>query len=169
MNVIFTDCDGVLTSTLETPGSYLNHTGEEYGPSPKCVKRLLKLCNDTQSKIMISSNWRKFDIDGQWTFDGNKVTNPLSKLKDMLGDYCIGALPPTRHQTKSIVLVNWLDVHNQDIDNFVIFDDDLKEGFQNVADYTIASKFIHTLYDVGLTDADCKAAYDILKRRQNND
>jgi len=41
MNVIFLDCDGVVTSTLETPGSYLNHVSDEYGPSPKCVKRLL--------------------------------------------------------------------------------------------------------------------------------
>jgi len=65
--------------------------------------------------------------------------------------------------------MNWLDIHSKDIDNFVIFDDDLNEGFQNVADYMISSKFIHTKYDIGLTDIDCKKAYNILKGKYNND
>jgi len=163
MNCIFLDFDGVCTSTLETPGSYLNHTPDEYGPSPMCISRLLKLCHDANAKIIISSNWRKFEPDGKWTFDGNTVANPMNKLKDALGKYCIGTLPPIRHTSKSQVLLNWLNDHSNEISNFVIFDDDLHEGFQSIEAYGIASRFIHTKYDIGLTDADCKRAYDILK------
>ena len=164
MKLIFLDFDGVCTSTLETPGSYLNHTQEEYGPSASCVSRLVKLCNDTDAKVIISSNWRKFEDDGKWSFNGTPVQNPLPTLKKMLKGYCIGSLPSDSHMSKSSALLSWLDVHSNEVDSFVVLDDCLSEGFQTVADYGICYKFVHTDAKTGLTDADCEKAYNILMK-----
>ena len=169
MKLIFLDFDGVCTSTLETPGSYLNHTLEEYGPSASCISRLIKLCDDTGAKVIISSNWRKFEDDGKWSFNGTAVQNPLPALKKLLGDNCIGSLPPNRHMNKSAVLLSWLDVHIHKVASFAIFDDDLSEGFQNIADYGIRDKFVHVDYVTGLTDNDCKKAYNILREERLHD
>ena len=63
--LIFLDIDGVVTSCMTTPGSYMNHEPSDYGPSPDCVERLKRLCDVTNAKIVISSNWRKFETIAQ--------------------------------------------------------------------------------------------------------
>ena len=166
MKIIFLDFDGVCTSTLETPGSYLNHSADEYGPSPGCIKRLIKLCEATNARIVISSNWRKFDDDGVWKFNNEHVRNPLPALKRLLGRYCIGSLPSTRNKTKAEVLVEWLRLCTDEDDaEFVVFDDDLSEGLQDTTEFGIASKFVHTEPTVGLTDKDCEKAMFIFKEQ----
>ena len=162
MNVIFTDIDGVLTSTLETPGSYLNHHESEYGLSPKCVARLIKLCKDTNSKVVISSNWRKFKPDEKWVNKYGSYENNMPKLKKVLGDLYVGDLPKVRHINKSMAAVLWFEEYSNEIDKFVVFDDDLREGFQNTYEYGIKDNFILTDKEIGLTDEDCKKAKKIL-------
>jgi len=60
-NIVFADFDGVLTSQLETPGSYLNHAPSDYGISPNCYSRLVDLCKRAKARVIISSNWRRYD------------------------------------------------------------------------------------------------------------
>lgn len=65
--IVFVDFDGVLTSKHETPGSYVNWQSQ-YGISPSCFDRLEELCTRTRAKVIVSSNWRRFDDDGKWSF-----------------------------------------------------------------------------------------------------
>ena len=161
--LVFLDYDGVLTSTKETPGSYLNHDIKDYGTSPKCYSRLIKLCKDTSANIVITSNWRKFPDDGFWhRYRNEQVPNNLPALRKQLGSLIYSELPPERHRTKSECMEMWLKDHPEaDISTlkYVIFDDDLREGFQNSR---FAMHFVLT-NDVGLTDKDCEKAKEILK------
>ena len=62
--LIVLDVDGVMTSFGETPGSYVTHGPSEYGVSRGPLTRLLRLVSDTGAKVVISSNWRRFDEEG---------------------------------------------------------------------------------------------------------
>ena len=46
--------------------------------------------------------------------------------------------------------------------DFVVFDDDLTERFQDIDEYNIKDHFILVDRQVGLTDLDCQKATDIL-------
>ena len=99
-NIIFLDIDVWLTSMDYTSGSYINHLPNEYGLSIECVEKLKRLCNETQSKIVISSNWRKFDLEGDfsyWVYNGHKYKNPLKEVHEVLDSFILGSLPPIRH------------------------------------------------------------------------
>ena len=166
---IFLDFDGVVTSQLETPGSYITHEANEYGPSPTCVVRLKRLCDETGAKVVISSNWRRFDDFGQcsfWTHAKNNrtVANPLPYFKKLMGKYVIGSLPKCRHITKSQALILWFEENNltQDQIDYVIFDDDLAENYHLTYDYDIKHHFVLTDAMTGLTDADIIKAKKIL-------
>ena len=161
--LIFLDYDGVLTSTLETPGSYINHVGDEYGTSPGCLKKLLDLCKKAKAKIVITSNWRKFPPEGFWHSRKNRqVKNNLPELKKVLGKLIYSELPPECHISKSEAMELWVEDHPEfdwKTDKYVIFDDDVREDFQG-------SKFRHhfilTDPTYGLTDNDCKKAMEML-------
>ena len=163
--VIFCDFDGVLTSKHETPGSYVNYDSE-YGISPSCFSRLEELCLRTKAVVVISSNWRRFDDDGKWsycTFDGvHAFKNQLPKLREMLGKLYAGTLPLDRHITKAQALVLWFEEHPEFKGEFVIFDDDKSEGLQDTFEHDINEHFILTDPEWGLSDADVEEAADIL-------
>lgn len=67
-----------------------------------------------------------------------------------------------RHFIKSDVLKMWLEDEGIDLAKlkFVIFDDDEREGFQNVPDFK--SNFIKTNPEHGITDEDVKNAVKLL-------
>ena len=161
---IFLDIDGVLTSQQETPGSYINHEPEEYGLSKSCVKRLLKLADQLKAKVIVSSNWRRFTDDGTWCHMGTKVVKtPLPALKKVLGDRYAGDLTHEQHLTKSEALELWFEDTGLDWKacRYVVFDDDLREGFSWSK---FRTHFILTNDETGLTDADCKKAVEILSK-----
>ena len=62
--------------------------------------------------------------------------------------------------------VLWFEEHGNEVDKFVVFDDDLREGFQNTYEYGIRDNFILTDKEIGLTDEDCKKAKKILNGEQ---
>lgn len=160
--VIFLDFDGVLTARDTTPGSYLSNSGEDYGMSERCYGFLTDLISASDAKVVITSNWRRYQPDGVWSsLEFGQFKNPLPKLLDRLGDLYVGSLPKTRHVTKSQALRIWADENRIDTDelNYVIFDDDRREGFQ---DSEFARHFVLTNSDVGLTREDCEKAVCIL-------
>ena len=159
MPLIFLDYDGVVTSTLETPGSFINHSPEEYGTSPKCLQRLIELCKKTNAKIVITSNWRKFPPEGFWhKRDNVQIPNNLPKFKEKISRFLYGELPPVRHVNKSKALELWEEQHPEfsyKTDKYVIFDDDVREEFQSSK---FRNHFILTDAEIGLSDEDCKSA-----------
>lgn len=165
--IIFLDFDGVMTNYSDEFGSYVTHEPAFYGPSESNVKRLRALCEKTGARVVITSNWRKFDEDGRcsfWTWKEQKKTvkNPLPQLKEQIGDLILCMLPKLRHLTKADVLKTWLEDSNICLDElkFVIFDDDVREGFQDVAEFK--DNFIKTDPAYGITDEDVKNAATLL-------
>ena len=166
-NIVFADFDGVLTSTHEVPGSYLN-AGSEYGISPGCYGRLVGLCGRAGAVVVVSSNWRRFDDDGVWSYcsfgQGAYFQNPLPKLRAALGPLYAGTLPTDRHIKKSQALVLWMKAHPEFDGGFAVLDDDMREGFQDVAEYGISGRFVRTDPEWGFTDADAEKAFEHLAR-----
>lgn len=64
-------------------------------------------------------------------------------------------LSPMRHVAKSFAVASWIENNKRHIDNFVVFDDDLTERFQDIDEYNIKDHFILVDRQVGLTDLDC--------------
>ena len=157
-NLIFLDFDGVVTSKEE--GGYKWNPPEKYGPSKTIINRLKKLCDDTNSRIIIASNWRKFEPYDYYTFAEGRVQNPLPKLREMLDDYIVGSLPPDRHISKSQSLELWFEYNEDFKGNYVIFDDDLREGYQDKPSFQ--KRFILVESEFGLTDEICEMAKKIL-------
>ena len=73
--LIFLDIDGCITS--EEEGNYFSPDPSLYHPSKKIVSKLIDFCRTNNVKIVISSNWRKFDIDGVWKNSYGVYKNPL--------------------------------------------------------------------------------------------
>ena len=97
--LIFLDIDGCLTSIDD--GSYFNPDPDKYHPSLKIMNRIKTLCNNVNAKVVMSTNWRKFDIDGTWKNQYGVYKNPLSETMKYFDNLCIGTLPRTRHINKS--------------------------------------------------------------------
>lgn len=166
MKVIFLDFDGVVTAKNGTPGSYMTHGPEGYGPTPVCVNRLMKLVKDSGAKIVISSNWRKFDVDGPGSIWKNPwysdVKNPLPGFIPMLGDAYLESLPALR-LCKAAVAGYWLLIKKSGVESFVALDDMCsQEGYDRFE--TFKGRYINTDRETGLTDEDCEKALAILKR-----
>lgn len=161
---IFLDFDGCVNNYAETPGSYVTHLPDEYGPSASNVQRLRNLAEDCDAKIILSTNWRKFSMSGAnsvWHHPDGNYSNPLGKLHQVLGDLIYGALPPYRHMLKSEVLKIWIEENNYD-GQYVVFDDDPREAFSTTHAYGISKHYIHVKSEFGITDADCQRAKRIL-------
>lgn len=163
MKVIFLDIDGCLTSKRE--GTYFNPDPAKYHPSKTVMKQIMKLCDETGAKIVMATNWRKFDIDGEWVNKYGAYKNPLKEVQAFFEDYCIGTLPKTRHINKAQATILYLEEHD-DIDNFVIFDDDKREQYQNTYEYGIKDSFILVDTANGITEYDISRAKDILSKEK---
>lgn len=162
-NLIFLDFDGVCN--CKDDGSYLNYDPANYGPSAAIVSRLKAFCRIVDAKIVIASNWRKFLDDGAYSFASDmEFKNPLPKLRELLGeDLIFDDLPHDRHISKSQALILWFE-DNDFNGGFVVFDDDLREGYQDACEYKIKEHFIHTDSEAGLTASDFKKAKEILSQ-----
>ena len=75
-------------------------------------------------------------------------------------------LPKDRGLRKSEALILWIEGFKH-VPNFVIFDDDLREGFQDTFDYGIYKKFILTNPQLGLTVQNINKAMEILEEQNH--
>lgn len=164
-NLIFLDIDGVLTSMDDTPGSYITHSPADYGISPTCFSRLLQLCQETDAKVVISSNWRNFEFGQTWSYNHMPYSNPIDDVISRLGDLYVGSLPRARHVPKSSALREWVKDNEIDIRsiNYVVFDDDDAREKFSLSEF--ADNFIPTDVRTGLTDDNCTKAKAILTRK----
>lgn len=149
------DYDGVLTS--RTDGGFWRLDPEGYRMSEKMFALLVGFLGRTDSKVVISSNWRKFDDGGFWIHRSGKYRNPLPELRTRLGPRLLGDLGGDRRATKVEALRGYVEKNRPR--NFVVFDDDPGEGFQNSE---FRDRFVMTDNSTGLTEADCAKAELIL-------
>lgn len=153
---VFLDYDGVLTSRQD--GGFWSLDPDKYKMSERCFGILKAFLDKTGAKVVVSSNWRKFDDDGYWLHGSGKYFNPLPALRKRLGGYIIGSLSPKRHTSKLDALRLYIEEH--EVENYVIFDDDIRENFQSSE---FRDRFVMTDCETGITEEDCAKAEKILK------
>lgn len=160
--IIFLDIDGCLTNFYSKIGSYITHDPSHYGISEDNSIIFQKFCEDFNARIIISSNWRRYDDDFKWIYNKMFYPNPLPCVKNKFGHLIIGMLPTLRHISKSIALEMWFNEQNINKNElrFVIFDDDKREGYQY--DYVFKRHFIKCNPEFGITQNDIEIAKKIL-------
>ena len=159
----FFDVDGVLNYTQwyysdRNPG---NLYGQEGDIDPECVARILKVCEVTGAKIVLSSDWR---IDKNAISRLERAGFPKGLICDQtpeliwtyLNYYDADIDSYDYSRGKEIDL--WLDAH-QDTYDYVIIDD--REDF---TDEQKRLHFVHVNSYVGFTDENMNKAIKILTR-----
>lgn len=165
-NIVFLDVDGVCNSFGH--GSYATAKNEnDYGLDDEVVKKIIAFCKETDSGVVISSNWRRFPENGTWKYKDIACRNPLPRLRELLGELVFGTLTLERHLTKAEATILWFEDNPDFKGNFVIFDDDSRENYQNTTDYNIHRHFVFTTMDIGLTEGHLEHAREILNRKEN--
>lgn len=156
MKVIFLDIDGVLNYTDwydddRNPG---NLDGQESDLDPLCVDRIIKICNDTGAKVVISSDWRISWYGtqlrlGRMGLDENFVIDKTPER--------IWIMVPGYDHSRGAEINDWLSSHPE-CDNYVIIDDrtDFKDNQMG--------NFIHINHKIGLTDENMNQAIAILNK-----
>ena len=150
MRVIFLDIDGVLNSWA----SFYKITTEK-------LQLLNDLIEQTDAKIVISSSWRIGSKDVKEFLDKNfsKRTFRLDNFKDATNRECIEnifyndniiGLTDTFGPSRGDEIKRWLDNHSDDIESYVILDDDtdmlddqLEHLVQTDTYYGITNREVH--------------------------
>jgi len=154
-NILFVDFDGVLTDRSCGMDYGASGNPKKYGISKECLEQLKRICDKTGSRVVISSNWRRVNPDG----DKYGMPNPLPVLRNELGDLCVGFLPDCIGSRKPAAVREWLNNHPEFKGRFVIFDDYSREGF---AESEFKDEFIKTDGRKGLTEEIATKAISML-------
>jgi hypothetical protein len=156
MKVIFLDIDGVLNYTDwyvddRNPG---NLYGEEGDIDPLCANRIINICNNTEAKVVITSDWRL-------SWYGTQIRLARMGLDENL---VIDKTPERPYvsirgydHSRGAEINDWLFAHPE-CNNYVIIDDrtDFKENQMG--------NFIHINRKIGITDEDMNKAIAILNK-----
>lgn len=157
MKVIFLDIDGVLNYTQwyvsdRNPG---NLNGEEGDIDPLCAERINNICQVTDAKIVLSSDWRiswPYCID---RIEKGGIKNGL--IIDKTPEHMWAEFASEEYKSRGSEIDDWLSKHPE-CDRYVILDDrkDFTEEQQ--------PNFIHVNSMRGLDDDDVNFAIQILNR-----
>lgn len=158
MKVIFLDIDGVLNYTKwyvdeRNPG---NINGEEGEIDPLCIERVVRICNETNAKVVISSDWRL-----SWCgtiFRLSRMGLPEDLILDKTPEFIwLKSINPNIDCSRGSEIQAWLDEHKE-CTNYVILDD--RTDFSDKQN----PHFVHINSYIGLTDKDTDLAINILNR-----
>jgi hypothetical protein len=141
MNIIFLDIDGVLNgynrwNTLgwniickfnsEKLRNWYRELTDPSGVQEKKVKLLAEIVHSTNAKVVMSSCWRhsywKF-VHGESDYDIDRI----KKLASLLNKYNIDVIditPKSKSGRREDEIIAWLSRHEDEVDNFVILDDE---------------------------------------------
>lgn len=153
--VLFLDIDGVLNS-----GKYIKRLNGRFDDpinqiDPDAVKLLNKITDISGCKIVVSSTWRLAFM--------YKCADPLRSLQGCLRMYgitgdVIGMTPSKQNAVRNQrgkEIQAWLDEHYNEIDKFVIIDDDSDMG-------RLSNHLIKTLFEDGIQDSHVQKIVSIL-------
>jgi len=151
MNIVFLDIDGVLNSQNKLIELY-NKTGKPHSGlffpfDEKCLNNLKFLVEETNSKIVITSTWRKYEENMQIL---------INTFKEYELDKRIIGYTPVLCTKREYEIAAYLNEIGRDV-NYVIIDDITYMGELN-------SKLVVTSYKTGLTKENVNSAIKILKK-----
>jgi hypothetical protein len=161
MNIIFLDIDGVLNSQQYAIRFYdLRKSKQTVDVNswqfidPDCLERIVRICSETNAKLIISSSWRNYDYVN--TINNFNKYESLSQLVP----YIIGVTPRSEERVRgkeiNYILDNWKLCTDDgyiskfyrefDITDYVILDDD-SDMLPKQMDH-----FIQTDWTIGITE-----------------
>lgn len=122
MNIIFCDVDGVLNSICHLKEVYyltgVPHSNYEYPFDEKCLNNL-KLLVDDNTRIVITSKWRKY-IEG--------INRLMEELKKYGLDRHVIGYTPILFTIRGEEIKSFIENTDINIEHFVILDDDSDMG-----------------------------------------
>lgn len=153
--IVFLDVDGVLNTSTTVERT---KTGEIF-VDETLLNRLVNLCNKTNAKVIISSDWRfgaNINADPSDKSNYNELIEKLSsKGISIVENPCTEML-----RTRGKEIQDCISKLGDVIESFVILDDwDDVEPFSD--------NFVHVSAGVGLTDEDVELAIQILMEIDN--
>ena len=159
MKVIFLDIDGVLNCSTSKSFCHDDLCGIIHGIDSDKVKRLAKIVEATNAKIVLSSDWRVGWEKHYMTRKPSHAKYLDNHLKKK-GNITIFDKTPLFHSGywRGEEILTYLRSH-PDITNYVILDDTLFEDF---SDKEISEHLVLTDHKVGLTDGGVEKAIKIL-------
>lgn len=159
MKVIFLDIDGVLNCRTSKSYCHDDECGLITGIDSDKVKRLAKIVETTNAKIVLSSDWR-VGWEKYYTTRKPSHAKYLDNHLKKKGNITIFDKTPLSHggYWRGEEILAYLRLH-QDVENYVILDDTFFEDFSIKE---ISEHLVLTEYKVGLTDADVEKAIKIL-------
>ena len=159
MKVIFLDIDGVLNCRTSKSYCHDDECGLITGIDSDKVKRLAKIVEATNAKIVLSSDWR-VGWEKHYTTRKPSHAKYLDNHLKKKGNLTILDKTPLFHSGywRGEEILTYLRSH-PDITNYVILDDTFFEDF---SDKEISEHLVLTNREVGLTDGDVKNAIKIL-------
>lgn len=171
MNVVFLDIDGVVNTYMidtkpfnKNKRSNINRDGFYYllySPEDECVSNrqavmcLNKLCKETDSKIVIISDWKKQGLE--------KVKNALYNGGLLPEIEIIGQTPCLKLYAYPLKfeILEYLKTH-EGIDNYVIISDDINDDLD---EEDFGEHIVKTNTYVGFTFDDYLKATEILNKK----
>lgn len=160
IKALFLDLDGVLNSTAsmmrfsENHGRTITTTRIDEHFDPEAIDRLNIITNLTGAKIVVSSTWR---IGYEHNFQGLQA---LLQSNGVQGEV-IGATT-TKGYNRGNQIQEWLDDHKDQVEAFVILDDD---HLTPDSSHSLESSLIKTTFAKGLEDEHMWRAIEMLGRK----
>lgn len=163
MKIIFLDIDGVLNYTnWYVSERYQNMQYDENNEleiDPACAERIINICNETDAKIVITSDWRLswYGTILRLGRGGIPESYILDKTPERIWLKLLGNKNVNIDISRGAEINDWLEF-NPECTNYVIIDDrtDFKEN-QN-------DNFVHINPMYGITDEDMNKAIAILNK-----
>lgn len=156
MNAIFLDVDGVLNSINKLKEVYYKtkkaHSGYNYPFDENALENLKEIVIKTNSKIIITSTWRKNRL-------GKMIL--LKKLKEYGIDDKVIGYTDVMNDNREVEIKEYLR-RNPNIKNFIIIDDSSK-----LVD--LIDRLVKTDINVGLTKENKDEAIKKLEKRIFNE
>lgn len=184
MRVVFLDIDGVLNGWNFT--EYVRYHLWRLIPfkpikklftfrviDEKRVKRLAKICNETNAKVVISSSWRHSLLtDENERRAENDQTKLFWKLMDKYHIEVIGKTPSFKSShNRQYEILHWLFDNKDDVDEFVVLDDEATDLQAFVGSVLVKTSYVgyHDGYStskmkwIGIRNEHVEQAIKILK------
>ncbi len=158
MKIVFLDIDGVLNSEqlMVKLGPDLWGDGEIL--DPLAIDRINALTDVTGAKIVISSSWR---IAYEWDELVSILKNSGVKAE------IIDRTPRFHYDDRADEIWSWLDNTQENVETYVILDDDRLERKRDNSDPVLDMHFVRTSWLDGLQDRHVEAAIKVLNETKH--
>ena len=180
MKIIFLDVDGVFVTSRSWLGTRKKRSGMASEFDPIALEIIRKLCERTESKIVISSTWRKISVLESGSENKNNLYNTFKKAG--LIEYVFmpswrtvsldfetrpndfpsiekwkGGREIDEYCLRGDEIDRWLKHNGKDVEKYCIIDDDY-----DFTDYQIENHLVHTDTREGFLYRDYEKAVRIL-------